>query len=271
MDTCDVFLAKVPLEPRSFVRTLAFPSVERIISRRSVSPLTLAERSVHLWGFSLAGSPDSVEQCRAWLSREELGRADRLVRPEHRIIHVLAHGGLRAVLARYAGTEPSGITFVSGPTGKPLLLDQQGRPDALKFNLSHSHGRMLIALAHAQEVGVDLEQVREHANVVKLAERFYAPVEYERIVSYAGFERVRSFYRYWVAKEAVLKGQAVGLKSLQQCTIVSSGGEYEAVAQVAEGSSLPSGWTVQWLDCGNEWEGAVAACGKEWTVEICSA
>ncbi len=251
--------------------TLTFPSVERIVTGGSVLPVLLAERSVHLWGFSLTGSTDSVEQCRAWLSREEQSRADRFIRPEHRINYVLAHGGLRAVLARYAGTEPSFMTFRSGQTGKPLLLDQQGRPDALKFNLSHSHGRMVVALARAQEVGVDLELVREHADVVKLADRFYAPVEYEQIVNQAGFERVRSFYRYWVAKEAVLKGQAVGLKSLQQCAILSSGPASEAIAQVAQGASLSSGWTVRWLDCGTGWEGAVAARGNEWTVETFSA
>ena len=259
------------MEPKSLVPTLTFPSVERIVTGGSVLPVLLAGRSVHLWSFSLTGSADSVEQCRAWLSREEQSRADRFIRPEHRVNYILAHGGLRALLARYTGTKPASLTFRSSATGKPLLLEQQGRPDALKFNLSHSHGRMLVALARAQEVGVDLELVREHADVVKLADRFYAPVEYEQIVNQAGFERVQSFYRYWVAKEAVLKGQAIGLKSLQQCAILSSGPVSEAIAQVAQGSSLSSGWTVRWLDCGSGWEGAVAAWGNEWTVEMFSA
>ena len=58
------------------------------------------------------------------------------------------------------GNRAGSARFQPGATGKPALLDQQGDPHVLRFNLSHSHGRMLVAIANGQNVGIDLEQVR---------------------------------------------------------------------------------------------------------------
>lgn len=258
------------MKPELLVPILTFPPVERIVTSLSVVPINIVEGSIHLWGFSLEEGAGCVERCRAVLSHDEQSRVARFVRHEHRISYVLSRGGLRAVLARYVGVDPSALMFQSGPNGKPLLVDGHGRPDALKFNLAHSHGRMVVAVAQGREVGVDLERIRAPVDVSKLSERFYASEEHERIMCYSGFERARMFYRYWVAKEAVLKGQAVGLRALQQCAMLFPERASKAVARVFKRSSLESGWTVRWLDCGAEWEGAVAARGDGWTVEILS-
>lgn len=245
-----------------------FASVELLTSGDPTGPLALEDRAIHVRGFLLDGSAAAVARCRSWLSEEERARADRFVRPDDRTRYILAHGGLRAVLARYTGLDPSGLAFQVGASGKPALRDGSVLPQPLRFNLSHSHGRMLIAVARDRDVGVDLEQIRDKVEVVKLAERFYAAAEYQEILRFAGAGQAGEFYRYWVAKEAVLKGQGVGLRALQQCEILPGEDRSRAVSTVSQDSGLLPGWTVQWVDCGAGWAGAVSAHGSDWAVRV---
>ena len=245
---------------------MAFPSIELIATPGWSAPIAMEDRTIHAWGFSLDGGLYFVEQCRSWLSEDERGRAARFIRQQDQLRFILAHGGLRAVLARYTGLNPSTLTFQIGSTGKPALLDGPAPQHPLRFNLSHSHGRMLVAVAGEQDVGVDLEQIRDKVEVAKLAERFYAPGERDRVINLSGPDQAQWFYRYWVAKEAVLKGQAVGLPSLQRCEILTSDYLPRAEVQVSEGAAMQPGWTIHWLDCGSGWVGAVSAHGSDWAI-----
>ena len=247
---------------------MVFTPVELIAMAGRVVPIELEDRTIHVWGFSLDGSAAVVEQCRVWLSGAEQARAGRFIYHQDRVRYVLAHGGLRGVLSRYAGLNPAALTFQAGPTGKPALSDEQSLPHSLRFNLSHSHGRILVAVAKHLEVGADLEQIREKVEVRKLADRFYAPSEREKVAALSGLDRAHRFYRYWVAKEAVLKGQGVGLLSLQQCEILASDNAARAEARLIKGSSMQPGWSIHWLDCGPGWAGAVSAHGSEWIIRV---
>jgi len=250
--------------------TVNFPSVAPLATIDHSARLALEDRTVHIWGFSLEGSATVLDRFLVWLSEEERARAARFIQREDQARYTLAHGGLRALLARYVGLDPSVLRFQPGATGKPALLDRQGHPHALRFNLSHSHGRMLVAVAQEQDVGIDLEQIRDKVEVVKLAERFYAPAEYQQVLSRTGSDQARQFYRYWVAKEAFLKGQGVGLLSLQQCEIQTVGILSRAHAKVLPNSGMRDDWTIQWLNCGIGWQGAVSVGGSEWTVRVVS-
>jgi 4'-phosphopantetheinyl transferase len=256
------------LDPDVDEQGMVFPSIERIAMAGRSAPIELEDRTIHVWGFLLDGSAAVVEQCRVWLSDAEQARADRFVRHQDQARYVLAHGGLRGVLSRYAGLNPVTLAFQTGPKGKPELLDGQTLPHSLRFNLSHSHGRMLVAVAKHLEVGADLEQIRDKVEVGKLADRFYASSEREKVAALSGLGKAQRFYRYWVAKEAVLKGQGVGLLSLQQCEIVASDNAARADVHLLEGTSMQSGWSIHWLDCGPGWAGAVSAHGSDWTIRM---
>ena len=249
---------------------ISFPSVSVLVSG-DLSPRPVPEqRTVHVWGFSLEASDTKLDRLEDWLSAEERARAARFIHRQDQNRFTLAHGSLRALLASYVGGDPSALRFQTGATGKPALLDQYNHPHALRFNLSHSHGRMLIALRQEQDVGVDLEQIRDKVEVLKLAERFYTPAEYQQVVrSGAGSDQARQFYRYWVAKEAVLKGQGVGLLSLPQCEIQSSGTVTSVATIVSANAAMQPGWTIRWLNCGEGWQGAVSARGDNWAVHAC--
>lgn len=246
---------------------VVFPSVDELTSAPSAH-VAHQKGTVDLWSCSLEGSAAVLARCHAWLSEEERARAVRFVRPEDQSRFTLAHGSLRHVLARYLEVDPSAPRFLTGLTGKPALRDEQGGSHVLHFNLSHSHGRMLVAVSNGQEVGVDLEQIRDNVEPLKLAERFYTQAEYDSIKSRPASDQAVLFYRLWVAKEAVLKAQGIGIPSLQQCEIVASGPSSRASVRVPHGSAVHAGWSIQWLRCGQAWQGAVSAQGQDWSVRV---
>ena len=75
---------------------MAFPSIEVIATAGWSAPIEMEDRTIHVWGFSLDGSPSFVEQCRSWLSEDECA-GGRPGSSANKIMSdfVLAHGGLR--------------------------------------------------------------------------------------------------------------------------------------------------------------------------------
>ncbi|MDK2744522.1 MAG: 4'-phosphopantetheinyl transferase superfamily protein [Nitrospira sp. BO4] len=248
---------------------ISFHSIDRLASTERQDPVSLEPNAVHLWGIELNGSPDCLTRCAQWLDDVERGRAARLVREEDWQHYVLAHGGLRAVLSWYLGVSPDVVALERSAAGKPFVTSKLGDRSAITFNMSHAHGRALIAVSNAQEVGVDLEFVRLGVEAEKLSQRYFADPEHTAIMRLPQEQRAARFFRYWVAKEAALKAQGIGLQGLAECKIVF--GSEAADAEVGVRSAFPVQHEVRvrFLSCGNGWEAAVAAQEldriKQWT------
>lgn len=115
---------------------------------------------------------------------------------------------LRRVLGLYLGEAAEEIELSEGEHGKPRLAEEPAR---LSFNLSHSGGLALVALARDREVGVDVERVKPGRDLVALAERALAPEEARAVREAAEPERAPLFYELWTRHEARLKCLGVGL------------------------------------------------------------
>ena len=246
---------------------ISFQSIEYLTGIEWRGHPSLELKAVHLWGIELDGSPHCLERCAQWLDEEEQHRAARLIREEDRQRYVLAHGGLRAVLSRYLRIGPDVVSLCRSEAGKPSLTRELRGQPAITFNMSHAHGRALIAVSKGQEVGVDLERIRPDVEVAKLSERYFAPSEHATIMQSTHEERAARFFRYWVSKEAVLKAQGLGLQALSQCEILLGADGVGAEVLVPVGSPLQDNWRVRLLSCGEGWEGAVAAQGMDWVVQ----
>jgi 4'-phosphopantetheinyl transferase len=246
---------------------ISFQSIEHLTGIKWQGPTGLELKAVHLWGIELDGSLRCLERCAQWLDKEEQHRAARLVREEDRQRYVLAHGGLRAVISRYLGIGPDVVELYRSEAGKPAVRSELGGQPAIKFNMSHAHGRTLIAVSMGQEVGVDLERIRSDVEVVNLSERYFAPSEHAVIMQLTQEQRAARFFRYWVAKEAVLKAQGIGLRALSQCEILLGADGVGAEVLVPVGSPLRNNWRIRLLSCGEGWEGAVAAYGVDWVAQ----
>jgi 4'-phosphopantetheinyl transferase len=246
---------------------IVFPSIEVVATAGWSAPIGVENRTIHVWGFSLDGSLSFVEQCRSWLSEDELRRAGRFISQQDQRRFVLAHGGLRAVLGRYLELSPDAVEVDRSEAGKPFVRKERRDQSAITFNMSHAHGRALIAVSTGREVGVDLERIRLDVEVAKLSERYFAPSEQASIMELAQEQRAPRFFRYWVAKEAVLKAQGIGLRALSQCEIILGADGAGAEILVPAGSPLLNNWRVRLLSCDEGWEAAVAAQGVDWAVQ----
>ena len=104
-------------------------------------------------------------------------------------------------------------------------------------------------------------RIRSDVEVAKLSKRYFAPSEHATIMQSTQEQRATRFFRYWVAKEAVLKAQGIGLLALSQCEILLGADGVGAEVLVPVGSPLQDNWRVRLLSCGEGWEAAVAAQG----------
>jgi 4'-phosphopantetheinyl transferase len=232
-------------------------------------PLALEPDTIHVWAFALEGSPGLVERCRDILSDSERRRADRFVFPNGRIHHSVAHGVLRHLLGLYSGVAPGSLAFETTASGKPSLLLPGGTPSPLHFNLSHSDARGLLGVCHGRELGIDIERVRANLEALDISRHYFFGAEREAIEGALSVMRDNIFIRYWVAKEAVLKAQGVGLGfPLDQFCVHFLPDADAALIETLDPAVLEPDWTVRMLSCDEGWAAAVAARGQDWEVKI---
>lgn len=151
---------------------------------------------------------DATDAALVMLDAAELTRANGFRIAKDRNRFAVTRAALRTALARAAGCTPASLTFAAGPHGKPVEI---GAAADVAFNVAHSGDYALIAVARAQAIGVDIEQVRDDIDVLALSEPMFTPAERNCIERAPPPDQVQFFFRQWVRKEAVLKGLGIGL------------------------------------------------------------
>jgi 4'-phosphopantetheinyl transferase len=255
------------LRPESLISVRrVLPTVDPVLFCRPLGTIRIAPKSVHVWSFSLDALAACREHCAQTLSRTEQARAQRFVDARNRNDFIVAHGVLRLLLARYTAIPAGKLAFTLGPNGKPALAQDGG---AVSFNMTHSHGRALIAVSDGREVGIDLEQMNPDVQALAIARRYFCSSERAAIESAAGSAQAQSFFRYWVAKEAVLKGQGIGLKfPIDGFEVKFNARRTHAQVRALEDSRLAHNWRIRMLPLPGDWIGAVAVRGDDWNLRL---
>jgi 4'-phosphopantetheinyl transferase len=237
---------------------------------RDSSPLpALSRPEVHVWVCCLARHEGQRAALAALLSHDEQTRAARFAFDRDRHRFILSHGLLRAILARYVGRAATQIEFAAGAHGKPALSGQSSTAQDIQFSLSHSGAYAVVAVATGRAVGVDVEVRRPDVDACKLAERFFAAGEAQRIIQVQGDAQQRLFYRYWTAKEAYLKGRGVGLSlGLDRFEILFDDGSPLAHVRMTDSGALDTNWHVQSLSLADDVSGALAVEGPACQVRL---
>jgi 4'-phosphopantetheinyl transferase len=121
-----------------------------------------------------------------------------------------ARMALREIIASYLGERPEEVDLAADASGKPELATEPGR---LPFNLSHSGGLALVAVAPAGvAVGVDVELIRPRRDLERLAARWLASNDALAIAAASDpAEREALFYAAWTRHEARAKCSGAGL------------------------------------------------------------
>ena len=228
--------------------------------------LSLGSNAVHVWRASLDQSPSQVDRFRNTLDDDERSKADRFYFSRDRERFIVARGVLRALLGRYLGRAPEGVSFSYSPHGKPALVSESGA-DAIRFNLSHSHGTALYAVARGRELGVDLEFIRCDLEAEQIAERFFSHREIETLRALPRSLRKYAFFLCWTRKEAYIKARGDGLSlPLDQFDVSLIPGEPAALLSTQPDSDEALRWCLHNLTPAAGYAAAVATEGRDWTL-----
>src|SRR5205823_2540060 len=123
---------------------------------------------------------------------------------------IVGRGSLRLLLGEYLSLQPEAVPLWYTSFGKPGLSGEAAG-SSVKFNVSHSGGLMLAAVARHREVGVDVERVRPDVNWRELAGRYFAPAEVAALDAQSTAQQLRAFFACWTRKEAYVKAHGLGM------------------------------------------------------------
>lgn len=192
---------------------------------------------VQVWSVDLAQPPALVAGLEAVLADDERERAARLADRQR---WVVARAALRVVLGGRLGVPPGAVEFALGEHGKPELPGSR-----LRFNLSHSGDRALVAVADGIEVGVDVERTARRSQAV---ERTLTDGERAGLT---GADRHVELLRIWCRKEALAKALGGGLGWAPE--------DFD--------TSRPDGHVLTDLEPGEGYVGALAVAHERFTLE----
>jgi 4'-phosphopantetheinyl transferase len=177
----------------------------------STPPLTLRHDEVHLWVVEpeRVTDPRLLEAYVALLDEGERARRLRFRFEKHQHQFLVSHALVRVTLSRYAPVPPQAWRFANNAYGRPDLSGSV--LPGLRFNLSHTDGMAVCAVALDTDVGADVEDSGRQGQTVELADSFFSPSEVAALRALPPERQRERFFEYWTLKESYIKARGMGL------------------------------------------------------------
>lgn len=141
----------------------------------------------------------------ALVSAERRQQAARFVHQADAYRSVLGEALARVTLGKWTGARPGELVFIRNTYGKPSLISHPELP----FNVSHSGDWVAVISGGHAPLGVDVEKVSPID--MKIAERFFSPLESRMLAAEPTEQQLETFYRLWTLKESYIKAIGMGL------------------------------------------------------------
>src|SRR6516165_2909080 len=172
--------------------------------------------SIMIWTVAVDSIPDPLwPDLAGLLNGGERARATRFTFERNQRQYTAAHALKRLALSAVGSATPHSWAFEETPGGKPRVCGWSGP----YFNLSHCRGRVACAVSTDLELGIDVENVSQHAPL-ELAERYFAEEEGRWLRDLPQRQQSLGFFRLWTLKEAFVKATGRGLaESLQNFAV----------------------------------------------------
>jgi len=220
---------------------------------------------VHVWRAGLNQAPGTLLRLAGILAADERERADRFVFADDRTRHVLGRGLARLLLGHCLGVPADALVFEHNAFGKPCVAGAGGAAERLEFSISHSGDVVLVALARARRVGVDVERAQAGRGIDGIAGRFFSAAECAALASLAPASRQDAFFTCWTRKEAYIKATGQGLSlALASFDVALAPGAPARLLATRPDAGERERWTLQDLDVGEGYKAAVAVEGSGW-------
>ena len=216
--------------------------------------------AIDLWIEELAVTDEEYRYYWSFLDKNEQYKALRFVQTIHGRHYVASHGKLRLILAEYLGMPPEKIDYAEQAFGKPVIV-VDGLEHDIKFNLTHSDNKMLVAVGLDIQIGVDIEVWNSRIDCASIASICFA--ESERCF-WNGLPTSRKdgfFYRLWTRKESFVKAVGVGI-ALDVSKVVTSPIGAAQFLSVPAGYGSAGDWALVDLDFGSGVSAALTVPAK---------
>lgn len=167
----------------------------------------IKENEAHIWFGKITTEALSIQKFHNLLSPDERERAIKFKFAKHRNQFTWCRGLLRYLSGHYLNVLPESILFKYGEYGKPYY----DISTTLKFNVSHSGIYGLLGFSLNAELGVDIEEIKPHFNVLEIAQNFFSELEIKTLKKISSERQNEAFYSCWTRKEAFIKAKTQGL------------------------------------------------------------
>ncbi len=175
-------------------------------------PITLTSAEIHLWlAFYDEISEGLHSAYRQLLSATEREQETRFYFGRDSLRYLITRALVRIVLSRYVSIPPSEWIFSANAYGRPEIVNTQGRDACLSFNISHSHGLIVLGVTKQRALGVDVENFRVRRAPIEIADHYFTPKEVAALAAAPLREQQYRFFEYWTFKEAYIKARGMGL------------------------------------------------------------
>lgn len=189
---------------------------------------------LHLWFIDdqKIQQPELLSYYSSLLDSEEQTKQQRFHFEKDRHQYLITRSCLKILLSRYCqDVQPQQWQFVKNSYGKPYIANKL--PTPLFFNLSHTKGKIVIAVSASDCIGVDIEYQKRDAKIDDLAKTVFSPEENDYYNHLPSEEKQPYFFLLWTLKEAFIKALGKGI-TLPMTDLLYRDGQIKLTNQSAD-------------------------------------
>lgn len=174
----------------------------KIASSPRNRPLETSE--IKLFKIKISAYLEVVPNLRQLLNPNEMSRAERFYFERDKNRFIICRALLKLILTEETKQDILNINIEAGINKKPYLTSHP----QLFFNVSHSGDYAIIAIDN-QPIGVDVEFIDAHQNVVEIMPEVFKNPEIDAVLN--ANDKNYTFYKFWTRKEAIAKASGKGI------------------------------------------------------------
>ena len=236
-------------------------SASQIITDWISSPgnIELKPDSVHIWSVHISQNKSNLTYFWDLLSTDEQKKANAFYFSKDKNCSIIARGVLRELLGSYLKIDPKHIEFQYGKNGKPMF----GNPENIEFNISHSGDVIIFGFTKNNEIGIDVEYIKQDPELLEIASNFFSDEEVKSLYELDTSERLLGFFNCWTRKESFIKAKGDGLSfPLKEFVVSLSPYKKTALLKTKWDANEKSKWVLESFVPSSGYVGAIAVQGR---------
>ncbi len=224
--------------------------------------MNIHNNQIHIWmtNEEKIKDPELLSNYYELLDNEERERYSRFHFERDRHQYLITRSLVRNTLSLYSSeTSPSDWRFEKNKYGKPYIKNDNLD---IEFNVTHTNGMIVLALASRCNIGVDAEYTKRKIQHSLMAKNLFSPAEEIDFSKLINSKKDNHFFSLWTLKEAYTKAYGMGLSiPFNHLTFKLDANKIDITFN-KEWNDNPSFWKFWQFDIGQDHKLAIAARSK---------